>query len=94
MLARLDTAGAEADAAAGREPRPLEVGVFARFSRRIELGSANTVAVFPRNPRSLFTQYANLRHGCGTMVAYGGRGRNAAHSLAAIKKLCPSTFFS
>jgi hypothetical protein len=52
VFSRLHTAGANLDAAAAGQGRPLEIGVFANFSGRVELGSANTVGISSPDERS------------------------------------------
>jgi len=46
MQSRLFTAGADLHTASFGKGRPLEIGVFSRFSGRIKLCGTNTVGVF------------------------------------------------
>ena len=62
MLAGFHALGAELDAGAISEGCPLEIGVFALVSRRVVLGSTNTVGVCSDDDGSFVAGWTDFCH--------------------------------
>ncbi len=62
MLATLHTFGADLDARTVRKRSPLKIGVLAKHSRRVELGSTNAVRVATGHDSSFIACWTDFCH--------------------------------